>query len=118
MAKHKMYENSPKMEHGEDGKVKVTKDQKSHEKKSEVKTSKEAKGDEGEHKGEAVADTHGQDIKDMHKRHTAEFKDMHARHEKEMGMMHTKHQKTAGATGGSTDGAPIADIEKEKGAAA
>lgn len=109
MGKHKMYENSPKMEHDDKGVVKVTKDEKSAEKKAEVKKDD---GDTDEEKSPGAHENHSQDIKDMHKRHHAEFKDMHARHEKEMTSMHTKHQKTAGATGGQTTDAPIDKVEK------
>lgn len=111
MAKHSMYKDSPKMEHDEDGKVKVKKSEKHADKADEMDKDKKPAAAK-DIAGVETSESHAEDIKEMHKRHHTEFRDMHARHETEMKSMHTKHQKTAGATGGSTVDAPIAEIEK------
>ncbi len=93
MAKHKMYDENPRLEHDEEGNVKVKKD-----------APKETAGDTGEPDGE--------DIKLMMKTHK-EMVDMHNKHQEESLSRITKHATKPGATSGSDDvGAPIKDIEK------
>lgn len=93
MAKHSMYDETPKMEHDEEGGVKVKKPEK--------------KSDTGEH------DTAPEDdVKEMLKQHE-EMKKMHDKHQADSLERIKKHVAKKGATAGSDDvGAPIKDIEK------
>lgn len=115
MAKHSMYDETPSIAHDEEGNSKVKKA----EKKKEVPKEKT----EMASSGLPSHVRHAHERRDMHNRHEVEHamhdngkggdkKEMHARHKKEMMDMHSRHEKDAGATGGSTVGDPIKDIEK------
>lgn len=118
MAKHNLYDETPSMKRGEDGKMAV--------KKSEKKTDqKEGKKEhESASSGLPAHVMHAHERQSMHARHEMEHgahdsgkggdkKEMHGRHQAEMKAMHTRHEKSSGATEGSKDvGAPIEKIEK------
>lgn len=118
MAKHSLYDSSPEMKRGEDGKVAV--------KKSEKKTDQKEGKKEHENAASGLPThvLHAHERQSMHARHEMEHgahdtgkggdkKEMHGRHEKEMKDMHTRHEKSAGAIEGSKDvGESIAKIEK------
>lgn len=96
MAKHSMYDETPKMEHDEDGNVKV--------KKSAKPAPEDDAGDTGEPDGAG--------LDELIKEHK-EMKAMHDKHQADMMARIKKHATKPGATSGSNDvGAPIKDIEK------
>lgn len=117
MAQGNLYDKSPKMERGEDGKMAVKKPEKK-------KESSEDKKEESAHTGLPAHARHAHERRDMHSRHEMEHSlhdngsggdkgEMYARHLKEHKDMHTRHQKEPGATNGSPNaGAPIKEIEK------
>ena len=117
MAKHNLYDESPKIEHDEHGSTKVVKTP-----KKDIGPSGTEKGDKDEgfkyDKGEGMPShvRHAMDRHHMHAKHEHEHsmhdhhgggdkKVMHERHEKEMKEMHTRHEKEAGAEGHHEDGA-------------
>lgn len=118
MSKHGMYDESPRMERGAEGKMEVKKPKK---KEQHAEGKKEH---ESASSGLPTHVRHAHEREDMHRRHAVEHSthdhgkggskvEMHGRHEKEMKDMHTRHEKEPGATSGSPDvGAPIKDIEK------
>lgn len=135
MAKHGLYENSPTMEHDDEGKVRVKKNA---DKKTEEKMDK-GHGAEGAsshlemhtrhaherlvmhhrhmhermgmHERHHMEHMHHKGEKaELHGRHHAELKDMHGRHETEHKAMFSKHEKE-GYAGGEL-GKPIEKIEK------
>ena len=110
MAKHSLYDNTPKMEHDDEGTVKVTK--KAAEKNPEVKK------EEG---GLPAFIRHAHERRETHSRHELEHsthdnskgkssskKEIHARHEKEVKEMHARHEKELDASAGAGDsGIPV-----------
>lgn len=117
MAKHGLYDSSPKMEHDEHGKVHVTKP-----------AHKEGK----EHKSDTSANLEVHEDHEMHGHHSLERhllhakhehehamhkggdkKEMHARHLKEHKEMHTRHEKMGHTSGAqSTVDQPIKKVEE------
>jgi len=143
MAKHHLYDESPKIEHKEGGGTHVVKpsahDKSDHQSEAGVK-------DEGfgVDNGEGMPDhvRHAMDRHQLHAKHEHEHSlhdhhhpeapkhEMHTRHEEEIHAMHTRHEKEAGAKEHHKDGAeagaggaagkrsgggePIEKVEKEK----
>lgn len=114
MAKHNLYDETPSMKRGDDGKMGV--------KKSEKKTPAKSE-DVSASFGLPMHVMHAHERQSMHARHEMEHgahgpgkgskTEMYSRHQKEMKDMHARHEKAAGATAGSNDvGDPIAKIEK------
>ncbi len=133
MAKaHGLYDNSPTLKRGEDGKVAVKRPEKKEDKKEEKKGDGEEEnaGDglnvrdaqsrremRNRHIKEHIdlharheADHDGGGKEDMSERHHGEYKEMHSRHQSEMKKMHSSHAKAG--TEGETLGTPVKDIEK------
>ena len=118
MAKHHLYDESPRIEHDEHNATKVVKPS-----KKEIGPSPTEKGvkyegfsySEGE--GMPAYVRHAMERHSMHSRHEHEHslhdyhhpgvskKVMHERHEKEFKDMHSRHEKEAGADGHHENGA-------------
>jgi hypothetical protein len=118
MAKHHLYDESPKILHSEEaGHTKVVKPTK--------KEKSDGQGDEGvKSEGFPIHVRHAHERHHMHVKHEHEHamhehhhgvqgkEEMHARHESEVKSMHTKHEKEAGAVEGVTTGESVKKVEK------
>jgi len=116
MARHSMYDETPKIEHDGEGKA--------HVKKSEKKKEPAKREEASASSGLPTHVRHAAERRDMHSRHEMEHSvhdasnagsksEMHTRHIKEKKDMFTRHEKDTGATSGSNDvGIAIKDIRK------
>lgn len=120
----KLYDRSPELKRGEDGKVDVKKAEKAEEagegtphmekhmrhahERRDMKHRHIKEHMDMHHKHETEHENHKEgDKAEMHGRHHEELKNMHTRHEKEMKENHGRHEK-------GTGGEKIEKIEKDK----
>lgn len=117
----RMYKDSPKIEHGEDGKAKVSRPARDA-KAEKVQSGTEGVEENGSPDGSLpMPARHAMERREMHNRHETEQsmhkgdkKMSHERHEKEMKEMHARHEKEMMSAGGKPETKPEEGNEKEK----